>query len=118
MTAFGDGTTEGDELGDGSAATETAPELSAKHSAAKERILTTFARSYRGHRLLLGLKFATYTSAATIASPISLVEAVPPRSGVRLLRSVITFSTAALIRRAASVAVVSRCFRPSHASSI
>jgi hypothetical protein len=41
MTAFGDGTTEGDELGDGSAATETAPELSAKHSAAKERILTT-----------------------------------------------------------------------------
>ena len=57
-------------------------------------------------------------TAAAIASPISCVLAVPPRSRVSFLPSAITFVTAACMRSAAAVAFGSLCLRPRKAISI
>src|SRR5688572_7779335 len=57
-------------------------------------------------------------TAAATASPISLVDARPPRSPVRCFASAITLSIAASMRFAASTALGSPRLRPSHSNSI
>src|SRR5262245_35043058 len=58
------------------------------------------------------------STAAATASPIWVVLALPPRSGVSTLASAMTLAIAASIRSAASTAFGSTCLRPSQPSSI